>query len=87
MQSNLDEALERLRGTSTEVAGGGDPNHGTDGMPRCHCFTIFWKRLGVIFWLLQLLPCAFEPQGNTSDGSWNLRSSLGIEGVISISHG
>src|SRR5215813_9545330 len=28
MQNNLDEALERLRGTSTEVAAGGDPNHG-----------------------------------------------------------
>src|SRR5215471_2524965 len=28
MKNNLDEALERLQGTSTEVAGGGDPNHG-----------------------------------------------------------
>src|SRR5262245_438218 len=28
MQNNLDEALERLRGTSTEVAAGGDPNPG-----------------------------------------------------------
>src|SRR5215471_20695192 len=28
MKNNLDEALERLQGTSTEVSGGGDPNHG-----------------------------------------------------------
>lgn len=28
MNSVIDEALERLRGTGTEVAGGGDPNHG-----------------------------------------------------------
>ncbi|HMG37123.1 MAG TPA: hypothetical protein VKM94_24545 [Blastocatellia bacterium] len=28
MKGTLDEALERLRGTSTEVTGGGEPNHG-----------------------------------------------------------
>ena len=28
MNGVIDEALERLRGTGTEVAGGGDPNHG-----------------------------------------------------------
>jgi hypothetical protein len=28
MNSVIDEALERLRGMGTEVAGGGDPNHG-----------------------------------------------------------
>jgi hypothetical protein len=28
MKNSIDEALERLRGTGTEVAGGGDPNHG-----------------------------------------------------------
>jgi hypothetical protein len=28
MKNSMDEALERLRGTSPEVAGGGDPNHG-----------------------------------------------------------
>jgi hypothetical protein len=28
MKNSMDEALERLRGTGTEVAGGGDPNHG-----------------------------------------------------------
>src|SRR5262245_51721246 len=28
MHNRLDEALERLRGTSTEVTGSGDPNHG-----------------------------------------------------------
>jgi hypothetical protein len=28
MNSIFDDALERLRGTSTEIAGGGDPNHG-----------------------------------------------------------
>jgi hypothetical protein len=28
MKDSMDEALERLRGTGTEVAGGGDPNHG-----------------------------------------------------------
>jgi len=28
MKQSMDEALERLRGTGTEVAGGGDPNHG-----------------------------------------------------------
>src|SRR5215510_10615561 len=28
MTNRLDEALERLCGTSTEVTGGGDPNHG-----------------------------------------------------------
>jgi hypothetical protein len=28
MSSILDQALERLQGTSTEVVGGGDPNHG-----------------------------------------------------------
>ena len=28
MKTAMDEALERLRGTGTEVAGGGDPNHG-----------------------------------------------------------
>lgn len=28
MKSNIDEALERLRGTGPEVSGGGNPNHG-----------------------------------------------------------
>lgn len=28
MNDELDDALDRLRGTGTEVAGGGDPNHG-----------------------------------------------------------
>jgi hypothetical protein len=28
MSNTFDEALERLRGTGTEVAGGGAPNHG-----------------------------------------------------------
>jgi hypothetical protein len=28
MNNAIDAALERLRGTGTEVAGGGDPNHG-----------------------------------------------------------
>jgi hypothetical protein len=28
MKNSMDETLERLRGTGTEVIGGGDPNHG-----------------------------------------------------------
>ncbi|WP_455287494.1 hypothetical protein [Cupriavidus necator] len=28
MNSTFDEALERLRGTGSEIAGGGAPNHG-----------------------------------------------------------
>jgi len=80
MQNNLDEALECLRGTSTEVTGGGDPNHGPMA---AEALVVLGRNEIVANWAdryrrkLDVMPAATDP---ISFNTW--REALGQIGRI-----
>jgi Questin oxidase-like len=80
MSKRLDEALERLRGTSTEVIGGGDPNHGAMA---AEALVFLGRDDVVVNWVdryrqkLDVMPAATLP---VSSNTW--REALGHIGRI-----
>src|SRR5262245_45269689 len=80
MKYKLDEALERLRGTSTEVTGGVDPNHGPMA---AEALVVLGRDDVVVNWAdryrkkLDIMPAATLP---VSINTW--REALGQSGRI-----